>query len=100
ADDVLDLLRIDEVVGQVVVDFGVGQVALLEPLGNQELDVGLFGWTFVRHVARTGEKSEPVIIPFRRTGFLRGREAAGAWICPAGDDMGPESPVSSHPARS
>src|SRR5690606_22449356 len=63
ADDVLDLLRIDQVVGQVVVDFGVGQVALLQPLGNQELDVGLLSWTFVRHEARTGEESEPVIIP-------------------------------------
>src|SRR5690606_22629212 len=41
ADDVFELLRIDQVVGQVVVDLGVGQVALLQPLADQLLDVGL-----------------------------------------------------------
>src|SRR5690606_39997653 len=41
ADDVFDLLRIDHVVGQVIVDFGVGQVALLQALADQKLDVGL-----------------------------------------------------------
>src|SRR5690606_40000006 len=59
ADDVFDLLRIDEIVRQVVVDLGVGQVTLLEPLGNQELDVGLRGRTLVRHVARTVRKGNP-----------------------------------------
>ncbi len=43
ADDVFDLLRIDHVVGQVIVDFGVGQIALLQALADQELDVGLGG---------------------------------------------------------
>jgi hypothetical protein len=33
-DDVFDLIRIGDVVGQVIVDLGVGQVALLLALGN------------------------------------------------------------------
>ncbi len=41
ADDVFDLLRIDDVVGQVIVDLGVGQVALLQTLGDELLDFGL-----------------------------------------------------------
>ena len=41
ADDVFQLLRIDQIVGQVVVDLGIGQVALLQPLADQLLDVGL-----------------------------------------------------------
>ena len=41
ADDVFDLLRIDDVVRQVVVDLGVGQVALLLALDDQGLDLGL-----------------------------------------------------------
>jgi hypothetical protein len=47
ADDRLDLLGVDEVVGQVVVDFGVGQVAPFLAEGDQGLepraaDFGLF----------------------------------------------------------
>ena len=38
ADDVFDLFRIDDVVGQVIVDLGVGQVALLQALADQQLD--------------------------------------------------------------
>ncbi len=49
-DDVFDLLRVDHVVGQVIVDFGVGQVALFQALADQELDVVLLGRTFVGHV--------------------------------------------------
>ncbi len=41
ADDVFDLLRIDDVVGQVIVDLGVGQVPLLLALDDQGLDFGL-----------------------------------------------------------
>jgi hypothetical protein len=41
ADNVFDLLRIDDVVGQVIVDFGVGQVALFLALDDQGLDFGL-----------------------------------------------------------
>ena len=41
ADDVFDLLRIDDVVGQVIVDLGVGQVALFHALDDQGLDFGL-----------------------------------------------------------
>ncbi len=41
ADDVFDLLRIDDVVRQVIVDFGVRQVALLLALDDQGLDFGL-----------------------------------------------------------
>ena len=41
ADDVFDLLRIDDVVRQVIVDFGVRQVALLLALDDQGLDLGL-----------------------------------------------------------
>ena len=52
ADDVFDLLRIDDVVGQVIVDFGVGQVALFQALADQQLDVGLGGLTFVGHGLR------------------------------------------------
>ena len=39
--DVFDLLRIDDVVGQVVVDFRVGQVALLQTLGDELFDFRL-----------------------------------------------------------
>lgn len=35
ADDVFDLLRVDEVVGQMVIDFGVGQIALFQALADQ-----------------------------------------------------------------
>lgn len=35
ADDVFDLLRVDQVVGQVVIDFGVGQIALFQALADQ-----------------------------------------------------------------
>src|SRR5690606_39929954 len=35
ADDVFDLIRIDEVVGEVIVDFGVGQVALFKALDRK-----------------------------------------------------------------
>ena len=52
ADDVFDLLGIDDVVGQVVIDLGIGQVALLQALADELLDVGLLGWTFVGHVWR------------------------------------------------
>ena len=38
ADDVFDLLRIDDVVGEVVVDLGIRQVALLAPFGDELLD--------------------------------------------------------------
>src|SRR5690606_30773724 len=58
ADDVFDLFRIDDVVGQVVVDFGKGQVALFQALADQQLDIGLLGRTFVGHVClrhRIGE---------------------------------------------
>ena len=41
ADDVFDLFRIDDVVGQVIVDFGVGEVALFLALDDQGLDFGL-----------------------------------------------------------
>src|SRR5262249_554091 len=41
ADDVFDLLRIDDVVGQVVVDLGVGQITLFFALDNQGLNFGL-----------------------------------------------------------
>src|SRR5690606_28425126 len=51
ADDVLDLLRIDDVVREVIVDFGIGQVALLQTLADQRFDVGLGGLTFVGHTA-------------------------------------------------
>src|SRR5690606_10249579 len=51
ADDVFDLLRIDDVVGEVIVDLGIGQVALLQALADQLLDVGLGGLTFVGHTA-------------------------------------------------
>ncbi len=37
--DVFDLLRIDDVVGQVIVDFGVGQVALFLAARNQFLEL-------------------------------------------------------------
>src|SRR5690606_9449035 len=51
ADDVLDLLRIDDVVGQVIVDFGVGQVALFLALDDEGLDLGLLvGDVVVGHV--------------------------------------------------
>ncbi len=50
ADDVFDLFRVDNVVGQVVIDFGVGQVALFQALADQKLDVVLLGRTFVGHV--------------------------------------------------
>ncbi len=36
-DDILDLLRIDDIVRQVVIDLGIGQVALLLAAGNQIL---------------------------------------------------------------
>ncbi len=49
ADDVLDLFRVDHVVRQMVIDFGVGQVALFQALADQLLDFGL-GRTFVGHV--------------------------------------------------
>ncbi len=50
ADDIFDLLRVDDVVGQMVIDFGVGQVALFQALADQKLDVVLLGRTFVGHV--------------------------------------------------
>jgi hypothetical protein len=40
ADDVFDLIRIDEIVGQVIVDLGIGQVALLETFADELLDLG------------------------------------------------------------
>ena len=41
ADDVLDLLGIDDVIGQVIVHLGIGQVALLLAAGDQLSDLGL-----------------------------------------------------------
>ena len=62
ADDVFDLLRIDDVVGQVIVDLGVGQVALLQALADQLLDFGLLGLVVlvdrVRHGATHSESGE------------------------------------------
>ena len=52
ADDVFDLFGIDDVVGQVIVDFGVGQVTLFQALADQLLDIGLGGLAFVGHVVR------------------------------------------------
>ncbi|MNB96054.1 hypothetical protein D3C75_432460 [compost metagenome] len=49
ADDVFDLFRVDHVVRQMVIDFGIGQVALFQALADQLLDFGL-GRTFVGHV--------------------------------------------------
>ena len=49
ADDVFDLLGVDDVVRQVIVDFGKGQVALFQALADQQLDIGLLGRTFVGH---------------------------------------------------
>jgi hypothetical protein len=64
ADDVFDLLRVDHVVGEVVVDFGVGQVALFQALADQLFDVGLGRRTFVGHGVDTrGVLREPSIIP-------------------------------------
>ncbi len=40
-DDVFDLLRIDDVVREVIVDFAIGQVTLLLAAGDQQLDLGL-----------------------------------------------------------
>jgi hypothetical protein len=40
-DDVLDLLRIDDLGWQVVVDFAIGQVALFLAAGNQQLQLRL-----------------------------------------------------------
>src|SRR6202043_4237571 len=40
-DDVFDLLRIDDFRGQVIVDLGVGQVALLLAARDQELELRL-----------------------------------------------------------
>src|SRR5690606_22199138 len=48
-DDVLDLLGLDHVVGQVIVDFRVGQVALLQALADQLFDIGLGSLTFICH---------------------------------------------------
>jgi hypothetical protein len=42
-DDVFDLVRIGNIVGQVVVDLGVGQVALFLSFGNQGLQTRLLG---------------------------------------------------------
>jgi hypothetical protein len=50
ADDVFDLFGIDDVVRQVIVDFGVGQVTLFQALADQLLDVGLGGLAFGCHV--------------------------------------------------
>jgi hypothetical protein len=64
ADDVFDLLRIDDVVGEVVVDFGVGQVALLQTLADQLLDFGLLLRTRSCHGGGTERRErEPAIIP-------------------------------------
>ncbi|MNX42378.1 hypothetical protein D3C86_727980 [compost metagenome] len=66
ADDVFDLLRVDDVVGQMVIDFGVGQVALFQALADQKLDVVLLGRTFVGHVVLAppaGRGIGPSIIP-------------------------------------
>ncbi len=41
ADDVFDLIRIGDVVGQVIVDLGVSQESLLLTLGNQLFQTGL-----------------------------------------------------------
>ena len=51
ADDVFDLLRVDHVVGKVIVDFGERQVPLFQALADQLLDVGLWNLAFVGHVA-------------------------------------------------
>jgi len=50
--DVFDLLRIDDVVGEVVVDFSVSQVALFEPLGNELFDFRLLLVGFAIHSDR------------------------------------------------
>jgi len=47
------LVRIDQIVGQMVIDLGIGQIALFQTLADQELDVGLLGGVVVRHVACT-----------------------------------------------
>jgi hypothetical protein len=49
ADDVFDLFRIDNVVRKVVVDFGVGQVALFAALDDELLDFGLLFLILDRH---------------------------------------------------
>ena len=41
ADDVFDLIRVGDVVRQVIVDLGVGQESLLLTLGNQLFQTGL-----------------------------------------------------------
>src|SRR3546814_20522008 len=71
ADDVFDLLRVDHVVEEVIVDFGIGQVALFQALADQLLDVGLRGLTFVGHVgSHRGNLSEENPALYRRRGCL------------------------------
>src|SRR5690606_19400654 len=56
--------------GQVVVDFGVGQVALFQALADQLLDIGLLGRTFVGHVVLAppaGGKEENLLL-YQRCG--------------------------------
>jgi hypothetical protein len=48
-DDVFDLFRIDDVIGQVIIDLGVGQIALLAALDDELLDLGLRVLVFDRH---------------------------------------------------
>ena len=74
ADDVFDLLRIDDVVREVIVDFGVSQIALLQALADQELDIGLLRRTFVGHGGcATGSKEgrTPYYTSPGRLGFLK-----------------------------
>ena len=42
ADDVFDLFGIDDVIGQMVIHFGIGQVSLFLALDDEHLDVGGF----------------------------------------------------------
>ena len=41
ADDVFDLFRLDDAVGQVIVHLGIGQEALFLAFGNQFFEPGL-----------------------------------------------------------
>ena len=70
ADDVLDLLGIQHVVGQVIVDLGIGQVAALLAEHDQVLEA---------HAARFGlERREFLALEFANQRlFLRGQALAG-----------------------